>query len=90
MSTENPVAARLLQDARRRTAKSESPKLGKAAVIVSPVPILALALGATALGLGSAASRRPVSARRAKIAMLLGTAAILLGAFFYIFFITRG
>jgi hypothetical protein len=97
MSTENTVADRLLQDARRRTAKSESPKLGKAAlivgvvaVIVSPVPLAAWILGATALGLGSAAGRRPVSVKRAKIAMLLGTAAIVLGVFFFTLVLSRG
>jgi hypothetical protein len=35
------------------------------------------------IGLGLAAARRPVSARKAKIAMLLGSAAILIGVFFY-------
>src|ERR1700709_1151608 len=76
MSTENTVADRLLQDARRRTAKNESPKLGKAALIVgvialilSPISILGWIGGATALGLGGAAVRRPVCAKQAKIAM---------------------
>jgi hypothetical protein len=90
MSTENTVADRLLQDARRRTAKNESPKLGKAALIVgvialilSPISILGWIGGATALGLGGAAVRRPVCAKQAKIAMYLGAGAILVGAFFF-------
>jgi hypothetical protein len=90
MSTENPVAERLLDEARRRTAKSESPKLGKAALIVgiialivSPVSILGWIGGITALGIGAAAVRRPVCAKQAKIAMALGAAAILVGVFFF-------
>jgi hypothetical protein len=90
MSTENTVADRLLEDARRKTAKSESPTLGKAALIVgvvallvSPISILGWIVGAVALGLGTAAARRPVSAKQAKIAMALGGAAILIGVFFY-------
>jgi hypothetical protein len=90
MSTKNPVADRLLDEARRRTAKSESPTLGKAALIVgiialivSPVSILGWIVGITALGLGAAAVRRPVCVKQAKIAMTLGAAAILVGIFFF-------
>jgi hypothetical protein len=90
MSTENTIADRLLEEARRKTAKSESPTLGKAALIVgvialfvSPVSIAGWIFGAVTIGLGAAAARRPVSARKAKIAMLLGSAAILIGVFFY-------
>jgi hypothetical protein len=90
MNTENPVAERLLADARKKTAKSESPTLGKAALImggiallVSWISILGWVFGATAIGLGAAAVRRPVSAKQAKIAMALGGAAILIGVFFY-------
>jgi hypothetical protein len=89
MSTENTVADRLLQEARRRTAKNESPRLGKVALIVgvialivSPVSILGWIGGVTALCLGGAAARRPVSTKHAKIAMYLGAAAILVGVFF--------
>jgi predicted transporter len=90
MSTENTIADRLLEEARRKTAKSESPTLGKAALIVgvialfvSPVSIAGWIFGAVTIGLGAAAARRPVSARKAKIAMLLGSAAILIGVFFF-------
>ena len=90
MSTENTVADRLLEDARKKTAKSESPKLGKAALIVggiallvSWISIVGWILGATAIGLGAAAVRRPASEKQAKIAMALGTGAILVGVFFY-------
>jgi hypothetical protein len=90
MSSENTVADRLLEDARKKTAKSESPALGKAAFIVgivallvSWISILGWIFGAIALGLGAAAVRRPVSAKQAKIAMALGGAAILIGVFFF-------
>ena len=90
MSTENTVADRLLEDARKKTAKSESPVLGKVALIVgaiallvSPISIVGWIVGVVALGLGAAAARRPVSAKRAKLAMVLGVAAILIGVFFY-------
>ncbi len=59
MSTENTIAERLLEDARKRTAKNESPTLGKAALIVggiallvSWISILGWIFGATAIGLG--------------------------------------
>ena len=96
MSSENTVADRLLEDARKKTATSESPALGKAAVIVggiallvSWISILGWIFGATALGLGAAAVRRPVSAKQAKIAMALGGAAILIGVFFYTLNVAR-
>ena len=90
MSTENTIVDRLLEDARKKTAKSESPTLGKAALVVggiallvSSISILGWIFGATAIGVGAAAVRRPVSAKQAKIAMAMGGAAILIGVFFY-------
>jgi hypothetical protein len=90
MSTKDNVADRLLDEARRRTAKSESTKIGKVALIVgiialivSPVSILGWIGGITALCIGSAAVRRPACAKQAKIAMTLGAAAILVGVFFF-------
>lgn len=90
MSSDNIVADRLLNDARKKSAKQESPALGKAALIVgiiaviaSPISIAGWILGATTLGLAGAAIRRPVSAKQAKIAMALGVAAILIGVFFF-------
>ena len=90
MSTDNTVADRLLEDARKKTAKSESPTLGKAALIVgviallvSPISILGWIGGAVTIGMGSAAVRRPAAAKQAKIALTLGVAAILVGVFFY-------
>jgi hypothetical protein len=96
MSTQNTVGDRLVEDARRRAAKSESPKLGKVALIVgivalivSPVSILGWIGGITALALGGVAMRRPVHTKQAKIAMTLGAAAILVGVFFFTLAIAR-
>jgi hypothetical protein len=96
MSSENSVADRLLSDARKKTAKQESPMLGKVALIVgaiallvSPISILGWIGGAITLGIGGAAVRRPASAKSAKIAIMLGAAAILIGVFFYTLYIAR-
>jgi hypothetical protein len=90
MSTDNTVADRLLTEARKKTARQESPGLGKiarivgiVALVVSPISIAGWVLGSLALGLGVAALQRPVSARNAKIAIALGAAAILVGVFFF-------
>jgi hypothetical protein len=90
MSSENDVADRLLSEARKKTAKQDSPKMGKVAlivgviaVIVSPISILGWVFGAVALGTGVAATRRPVSMKRGKIAVVLGVVAILVGVFFF-------
>jgi hypothetical protein len=97
MSTENTVADRLLEDARKKTAKSESPVLGKVALIVgaiallvSPISIVGWIVGAGAIGLGVAAVRRPAAAKQAKIAMALGGMAILIGVFFFTLNVAMG
>ncbi|WP_214369662.1 hypothetical protein [Pseudonocardia sp. H11422] len=90
MSTENTVADRLLEDARKKTAKQESPALGKAALIVgiiaviaSPVSIAGWILGVAALALGGVSVSRPAAAKQAKIAMGLGFAALVVATFFF-------
>ena len=74
MSSETDVADRLLSEARKKTAKQDSPKMGKVAlivgiiaVIVSPISILGWIFGAAAVGTGVVAVRRPVSMKRGKI-----------------------
>lgn len=97
MSTEKTVADRLLEDARKKTAKNESPALGETALTVgiiamavSWISILGWIVGAAAIGLGAAAVRRPVSTKHAKIAMTLGVGAILIGVFFFALNVARG
>ena len=90
MSPDKSVADRLLEEARAKTARAESPTPGRVALavgvlalVVSPVPILGWVFGATAVGLGVSAARHPPAVRQARIAMVLGTAAILVGVFFF-------
>ncbi|WP_300007885.1 hypothetical protein [Pseudonocardia sp.] len=97
MSTDKNVADRLLDEARSKAARSDSPTIGKialiigvVAVLVSPISILGWVFGAAAIGVGVAAVRRPLVARQAQIAMALGTAAILIGVFFFTLNIARG
>jgi hypothetical protein len=90
MSSDNTVADRLLDEARRKTAREESPALGRAAMIVgivalvvSPISIAGWIVGAVAVGLGVAALRRTAPPKQARIGIALGVAAILIGVFFY-------
>ncbi|MCE0763993.1 hypothetical protein LWC35_13880 [Pseudonocardia kujensis] len=90
MSQDNPVADRLLAEARKKTARQKSPALGKIALVIgiialvaSPVSIVGWVGGLAAIGVGIAAVRNPDTAKLAKIAMGLGFAAILVGVFFF-------
>ncbi|MCE3553697.1 hypothetical protein LWC33_19840 [Pseudonocardia sp. RS11V-5] len=90
MSQENPVADRLLAEARKKTARRQSPVLGKVALVIgivalvaSPISIVGWVGGLAAIGVGIAAVRNPDTAKLAKIAMALGFAAILVGVFFF-------
>jgi hypothetical protein len=91
MSSDNPVADRLVTDARKKTERTQSPALAKAALIVGVVAIVAAALvplagwilGAVTIGLGVPGMQREVSAKQGKIAVVLGVAAILVGVFFF-------
>lgn len=89
MSTDN-TTDRLLADAREKTARDDSPKLGKIALIVgvialicSPISILGWTLGAAAVVVGVVAMKRPAAAKQAKIGIGLGVAAILVALFFF-------
>ena len=90
MSPDNSVTDRLLNEARKKTARLDSPALAKAALIVgvvavlaSPISIAGWILGAIAVGLGVPGVQRPASAKQAKIAIALGVVAILIGVFFF-------
>jgi hypothetical protein len=97
MSSDNTVTDRLIDDARKKTAKNESPALGKAAMIVgivalivSPISIAGWIVGAVALGMGIAAVRRAAPRKQAKIAIGLGAAALFIATFFYTLAIALG
>jgi hypothetical protein len=90
MDSDNTVADRLVGDARRKTAKHESPGLGKVAMIigiialvVSPISIAGWVVGGAAIVVGVLAVRRPVPPEQARIGIILGAAAVLVGVFFY-------
>jgi hypothetical protein len=90
MSQENSVTDRLVDDARKKTARDEKPASAKIAlivgvlgVLVSPVSILGWIVGAVTVGLGAMAVRQPAAAKQGKIAIALGAAAILIGVFFF-------
>lgn len=96
MSTENTVADRLLNDARKKTARQESASIGKVsliigviALLVSPISIAGWVLGLAALVTGGIGVQRPAAAKQAKIALVLGAAAILVGVFFFTLNIAR-
>jgi hypothetical protein len=81
---------RLLADARRKTARQQSPVMGKAALIVgiialvvSPISIAGWVGGVAALVLGGLAVRDEQTAKFGKIALVLGFVAILVGVFFF-------
>ena len=89
MSSDN-VTDRLLEDARRKTARQEQPASGRAALVVgvigllaSPVSVLGWLIGAAAVALGAMAVKHPAAAKQGRIAIGLGAAAILIGVFFF-------
>jgi hypothetical protein len=90
MSAENTIADRLLNDARKKTAREENSGLGKVALglgivalLVSPVSIAGWIMGVITLVTGGIALQRPAAANLAKIALALGGLAILVGVFFF-------
>lgn len=90
MSQDHSVADRLVTDARKKTARQESPVLAKAAMIVgiiaalvSPISIAGWATGVVAIVLGGTALSRKVEVQKAKIGLVLGVVAILVGVFFF-------
>jgi hypothetical protein len=89
MSSENPVADRLLNDARKKAARAENPVLTLAALITGIVGVLAAywvplvgwILGVVAVGLAVPGVRVPDAGNRPKIAMTIGAASILVGVY---------
>jgi hypothetical protein len=89
MSSDNPVADRLLNDARKKAARAENPVLTRAALITGSlgvlsaywVPLLGWILGVVAVGLAVPGVRVPDVGNRPKIAMVIGAASILIGVY---------
>lgn len=89
MSPDNTVADRLVADDRRHAAAQDSTGRGRTAMIigivalvVSPIGVLGWIIGAAAVGVGAVSLRRPGSSRQARIAVILGLAAIVVATFF--------
>ena len=79
MSSDNTVADRLLDDARKKTARQDNPATGKVALIVgviallvSPVSILGWIVGTAAVVVGVLAVKHPAVAKQGKIGIGLG------------------
>ena len=85
MSSDNPTADRLLDDARKKTASQESSKMAQIALGIGIVavigavlsPLAGWILGAVAAGMGAASVKRGVAVKIAKIALIVGVFAIL-------------
>jgi hypothetical protein len=89
MTSDNPTADRLLNDARKKTAAQERPllaqigmALGAIGIVSGPlVPGAGWGLGLIAAVLGGVSLQRPAVAKLAKIALVLGIGAILVATF---------
>jgi hypothetical protein len=94
MTSENPVADRLVSDARKKEARAASSPLDIAALVISLVG-LALAgwiPGASALGLigivvGIVSTRKPGNVKMAWGAVTIGVVALLVGVFYVLRFV---
>jgi hypothetical protein len=98
MTSDNPTADRLLNDARKKTASLESPLLAQIGIgigalgvvlglvslaFLSPFssPAVAWGTGIIAMLLGGISLKRGAGGNLAKIALILGVAAFLIGTF---------
>jgi hypothetical protein len=87
MTSENPLADRLVSDARKKEAATPASTLNIVALVVSLIALAACGPipGAGALGIvgaiiGGVSSRKPGNVRMAWGAVAIGIAAIILGA----------
>ncbi len=90
MPTKDDITDRLLTDARKKTARLQSPMLAKAAMIVGIVAVLVSwitiagwILGTAALSMGVPGMQRSVAAKQARIAVVLGVIALVIATFFF-------
>lgn len=94
MSSDNTVAERLLTDARKKSARQESPTLAKVALGTSILAVLSLMvmvypfalawpIGGAAVIMGGIATKRTVGKRMAWAACTIGFLALCSGTFFY-------
>jgi hypothetical protein len=89
MTSDNPTADRLLNDARKKSAAQESPLLAQIGMALGAIGIISGAfvpaagwgLGLIAAVLGGITVQRPAVAKLAKIAIVVGVVAILVATF---------
>ncbi len=100
MSTENPVADRLVNDARKKTARQGSPLLARIALGISILALISTpfllygyplvwAVGGVAVITGGIAVQRSVAKKTAWAACIIGFVAICAGTFLYTMLIAR-
>jgi hypothetical protein len=89
MTSENPVADRLVSDARKKEARAAASPLDVTALVLSLVGLaavgwipLAAVLGLAGIVVGIVASRKPGNVRMAWGAVIIGAVAILAGIFY--------
>lgn len=92
MTSDNPVADRLLSDARKKADQPENGPLGIAALVVSMlglagagmIPVVGWGLGTVAVVLGVVSLTKPDCAKLGKIGLGIGVVAILVATFFFL------
>ncbi|WP_028937285.1 hypothetical protein [Pseudonocardia spinosispora] len=92
MTSDNPVADRLLSDARKKADQPENGPLGIAALVVSLlglagaglIPVVGWVLGLVAVVLGVVSLKKPDCAKLGKIGLGIGVVAILVATFFFL------
>jgi hypothetical protein len=100
MSTENPVANRLVNDARKKTARQGSPLLARIALGISILAVISApfllfgyplvwAVGGIAVIAGGIAVQRSVAKKTAWAGCIIAFLAICAGTFIYTLLISR-
>lgn len=92
MTSDNPVADRLLSDARKKADQPENGPLGVAAIIVSLIalagagliPVVGWSLGLVAIVISVLGLKKPDCAKLGKIGIGIGVLAILVATFFFL------
>jgi hypothetical protein len=92
MTSDNPVADRLVSEARKKGAKLENGPLGIAALVASLIALACAGLipgagwgvGVVAIGLSVAGILRPNSAKLSRIGLAVAILAIAVATFFFL------
>ena len=98
MTSDNPTADRLVSDARKKTAAQESPRLATIALVVGGLGVIlgslvaaaGWVLGAIAIGLSGMSLKRGAGVKLAKIGVIVGVVAVLVGTFCFTYYVAHG